>query len=374
MTTGSIYYHIFGSLSAAASAIVVITGLIFPSQMLETRRIFPHTIFFISFCDMFAALSISFGWARQYSNEVCVMQGFLTAFFIPASWIWMVLLVFQLRCAMVLGRVWLKAPQMHMLVWSLSSVTAFVPLSTTRYGNDDDVTGPISLCYLRGSTSSVQFWGAFVFFGVLILCFSIMLLCLFEVAHRLHAGSLPNTDNALRLLKSTFLYPLAMFVVWFPLSVCLMLVAVGHHERYGTYLTVAQTLSSQNGTATCLIFISQSSSARNMMLRALGVRCTSRARARDWSDHNDLQESFVLSIISANEDVTAAARDDAGGDEFETRWDPAPAPAPVVPITCDPEPKISFIVPGPDQEGGVSSTALVAEGMRPSEVIRPSDS
>lgn len=70
----------FGALSLFFASGVVLTGMVFPSLLLNPRRLFSHIIFCISMCDMFTGIACAFGYPPPESL-LCPIQGFMTIFF-----------------------------------------------------------------------------------------------------------------------------------------------------------------------------------------------------------------------------------------------------------------------------------------------------
>ena len=81
---------------------------------------------------------------------LCGIKAFLITFFFTACWIWTVLLVYQLRCAMIFRQLRLQLIHMHLITWFIASCVSLLPLSMTTLGVDDVLNGETP-CTYRGN-------------------------------------------------------------------------------------------------------------------------------------------------------------------------------------------------------------------------------
>lgn len=262
-----IIFIIFASIAAASSGSIVVTGLVFPQEMLDQTRLFSHILFFISFTDMIASIALAFGFPQD-GTTLCSSQGFLIAWAFPASWLWTLLLVYQLRSAMIYRRLFLGLAQMHGIVWTASFLVALLPLSTNPYGQDDIGDGH-NPCNYSGKPVTAMAWVLSDFYGVLLLCFLLMTsFAIHMIIHHFHTKS----DSCLRktheLIFSTFLYPLGMVIVWFPIMVYTFVAQTYVLDEFVDQ--VLQILSTQYGTFLAIIFFWKAKDHRRRWSRKLG--------------------------------------------------------------------------------------------------------
>ena len=107
MLVAEVVFIGFSALSAACSASIVLTGLVFPSIMLSPQHPFSNILFMIALADMIACIGLSFGYPREGSN-LCTTQAFLAMMFLPATWLWSSALVYQMHCMIIYKQLFLN--------------------------------------------------------------------------------------------------------------------------------------------------------------------------------------------------------------------------------------------------------------------------
>lgn len=267
-------YQASGALSALFSGSVVLTGLIFPGLLTDSRKVFSNILFYISLTDFFASLSYCFGFPSN-GTVFCTLQGFLFDFFAPASWIWTTLLVYQLQTAIIYRRLWMKLWHMHAITWMTSALIAFLPLATLREYGIDDVYNGKSLCTYSGRNLEKFLWLMFYFNAFLFICIIIMSACVVSVVlhlRKINAGDV--SDNSKTVLLSMRLYPLEMIIAWLPI----VLVNIFVHfnttspSRNDKLNEICLILASQYGTALAITYYTQTQEARQQWARFFGCR------------------------------------------------------------------------------------------------------
>lgn len=203
----AIIYQVLAAISVVASLAVILTGYSFP-QMIRKSQLM-HIIFFISLCDFFSSIVNMFGYPPAQS-DLCIIQGFVSTFFFPASWIFTTIMVYQLRCLLIDKRLWLDVKWVHYIVWSLSFIITLSPLSELKYGEDDEYSN-ISPCNLYGQKDYLVIFGIGVFFGAFLICFLLMTYWSLQVRLHFLKEGITSTHRMFNIYTSTRLYPLGNF-------------------------------------------------------------------------------------------------------------------------------------------------------------------
>ncbi len=126
-----------GVLSLIASLMVIFTVLKFPSMW--TNKIYMQILVMISVSDVISSIAVTFGFPK---GTLCTVQGTLIFFGFRASWIWSVLMIYQLCSIVKYGHLRLSFRTMNLICWSLDLIAEFLPLATgTWYANSPDFQG-----------------------------------------------------------------------------------------------------------------------------------------------------------------------------------------------------------------------------------------
>ena len=139
-------------LSALCSAIVAITGTIFTDMR---RRPFMQIITFMAFSDMMGSIASAFGFPSG-SSLLCPIQSFGFVFFYKASWMWMVMMAYQLWNVANRGKLGLSKLQMHVLCWVVPLVSTLLPLSQVQFGSP--LVNSSSWCFFEDDVPTAQAW------------------------------------------------------------------------------------------------------------------------------------------------------------------------------------------------------------------------
>lgn len=232
------------------SGSVVFTGLFFPDLMLSQSRPISKIIFFMSFCDMVGSISASAGFPQQYTS--CTTQATISRFFFSSSWIWTAVLVFQLRCALMYNKIWLRMHLSHAVSWTISFIVALVPL----FGHPTELKpSQVLPCYLeRGS--KLFLFGFSAFEGTFFTCLVLMVLWTLELYFHFQKNGFPS-GIVYGLYQKTLLYPIGVLITWFPI-----LISILFYQDADSYKIVLLILSTQSGLVLALIFFSSCPEAR----------------------------------------------------------------------------------------------------------------
>lgn len=299
----------FGLLSCAGSGSIVLTGLIFPSIMLNNNNPYSKILFIISLCDLTGCVGISFGYPAS-SSPLCPTQAFLGMFFFPASWLWTVSLLFQLRCIILHKRLFLTMPNLHAICWLSSIVLVLLPLSSTRYGLNDDVSGEV-LCFLAGREG--VFWILLLYFLTLCTCIGMMVVFLVQIRNHHNAKILETSQREKTLIKSVVWYPVGLITCWFGVIVAAIYYVADPSKGEITFVEIAEIVATQYGTVRTIIFFSSSKIVRNRWLELMGVR-TQRERI------SSSRITQISNILSLQVEPRGSTDTSAFCDIFNTEW------------------------------------------------------
>ena len=261
MLVAEVVFIGFSALSAACSASIVLTGLVFPSIMLSPQHPFSNILFIIALADMIACIGLSFGYPREGSN-LCTTQAFLAMMFLPATWLWSSALVYQMHCMIVYKQLFLNMTHLHVICWTIAALVALLPLTRNPYGQDDDLN-ETTICWLHCREHDCYLWNLGLYIPTLIINIALMS----HYLHKIHTylKRQMGDDRVGRervLFRSLYWYPIGLIMCWTFTIIAELLIAVqlGHRK---TLMHIAAIITSQYGTICCLVFFSNSSSVRN---------------------------------------------------------------------------------------------------------------
>jgi hypothetical protein len=232
--------------------------------MLRKTRIFSSIIFFISFTDMMGSIGVIFGMPNS-GTPWCTAQALLYLFFFPASWVWTALLIFQLRCVFRYQKMWLRFKYMHMIVWLTASFSAFAPLTTNGYGQDDELNSHVA-CNLSGNSRDGYIWGIATTSIILLACVASMAYNVIEIRFLNGKNGVAATAKQIGLYNGTKSYPVAMIICWVP-YLALGMLQDPADVVIGTVFYVFCCLTVLYGPALAVIFFLHSKEARQAWIR-----------------------------------------------------------------------------------------------------------
>ena len=268
MIIQEIIFTLTSAISATCSLVVVMTGLIWPRFMLSKHRPFSTMIFFISCCDIVGSVGNCIGFP-QNGSTACSVQAFFYLYFIPASWLWTTMLVYQLKTLILSKQISLTMTHAHAICWSVPLIASCLPLTTNSYGQDDYLNG-YSPCVLGGNSLAKLLWISTTDSGLSFMLVILMATWVVQIhIHLSRAESCDSTEKEKTLFASMKLYPLALLITWVPRfaeSVGMGIMGIHSVGKYGSQIGIipAAILASQYGVIVCIIFFSKSASARSL--------------------------------------------------------------------------------------------------------------
>ncbi len=211
-----------------ASCSVLITGVVF-YDVLTRNKIFMKMLMMISLCDLFSGSAAAMGYPGD--EQQCVIQGFLTFFFVRGTWLWTCCISYCLYVQITSGHIRTTFFAMNVYIWTFNIILQILPyFGGMVYGGQLCVDGVgFGNLQIKGAGHS-QFdkenvgryisYTALTFYGPLILCVSTMLISsawLFLVTlPTIRTIDTELAEKVIFIIKSAALYPLFLIIAWMP--------------------------------------------------------------------------------------------------------------------------------------------------------------
>lgn len=297
----------------------MLISLLRPQMMISVKRPFSHLLFCISLCDFIGSIANIFGFPPS-SSMLCPAQSFLFFFFFRLSWLFAVALMFQLRCAILFKKLWLKLSYIHMICCSLSILMNILPLSTNSYGIDDYPSGQYP-CNFQGNTVDSFIWMAITFEVVGIVCIFLIVAWIIEIYWHHRRGRVSLGRDEWLLCRAMALYPVAMAVSWAPVFVDFICKLMNILEKKMPSRAVSISdhffiiLATQCGTFLGIIFFAQSHKAREICRTTVCGKLLS--LCSKGSDRDSLFSAFAVGPGNSGEEFSDATTE---RDFDESQW------------------------------------------------------
>ena len=229
----------------------------------------------------------------QTGTLACTFQAILISFFLPASWIWTTFLVYQLKNAIFSRPMWPDIKNMHKICWLSCTVSALLPLTMIRYGEDDELSGRAPCLYSTGSDSELKLsWEDFNFLGVFMVCFVFIVYNLVQIVlHISKTGDL----FAISVFSSLKVYPFGMFITWGPIVTYNVAYFCLDRNRNGMVVETLDTLSTQYGVVVSIAFF-----YLNPCIRQKWVTVFSKVLGRE--EESDMSEGLTTTFSKSSSD------------------------------------------------------------------------
>ena len=304
MMTIEIVSIAFASLSAACSTSIVLTGLVFPSMMLSPLHPFSNMLFMIALCDSISSIGYSLGFPLNGST-LCTTQAFLTWFFTPASWLWSSALVYQMHCIIVDKKLHLSMTHLHIIIWTLCCLIAFLPLIQVRYGQDDDSNGYI-FCFSKctGNEMDCYLWEIGLYQATLQISIITMIAYLCKIWRYLHNQKDDGVGRERVLFQSLCWYPIGLIVCWTFLVIMVWTITFkASHKVTLLQIHAALIMSTQYGTICCITFFSSSSLVRQRWMDLLTCAGGHHIESISEADQSEASRQSFLSDVKDIESI-----------------------------------------------------------------------
>ena len=288
----------FSALSAACSASIVLTGLVFPSMMLSPMHPFSNMLFMIALCDSISSISFSFGFPLDGST-LCTTQAFLTWFFTPASWLWSSALVYQMYCIVVHKKLHLSTTHLHTIIWTLCCLITFLPLIQVQYGQDDVYNGDI-FCFAKcnGSEMDCYLWEIGLYQATLQISIIMMIAYLCKISCYLNNAKEEIVGRERVLFQSLCWYPIGLIACWTFLVIMVWIISFkDSHIVTLLQIHTALIMSTQYGTICCITFFSSSSLVRQRWIDLLTCAGGHHIESTSEADQSEASRQSFLSDV-----------------------------------------------------------------------------
>ena len=264
-------YIFLAFLSALFSLMVVLTGLIWPGIMLSKSKPFSTIVFFISFADFCGSILNCLGFPSN-GSDMCSLQACGSLYFAPASWLWSMVLVYQLRTLIIFKSINLSMKWLHFICWSIPLIPTFLPLTTNPYGQDDSLNGSAP-CVLGGNSTTKFIWLNTTKSGLAFLCFFFMIIWTIEIHLYLTAGADLTREKS--LFYTMILYPTVLFITGIPNFIVVTLIDAKVLATDSLFTYLCFVFASQYGFLVAIVYFSRSSVSRLLWYNLLKRICLS---------------------------------------------------------------------------------------------------
>jgi len=206
----------------------VVVILVLHYRKLVSGKLLIHNVFIIAICDTLVSFSYSLGYHIKSQHDICALQGFITTNAERASWMWTDILIMNIYGVIVYQDYIIKNKViLHITIWTIITVLAFVPLADGVVYGTNSTTMPIRCgnSFSSSDTDTLQnaarHWGSLQ--NYMCLCSLVLIVVIttrifiFIYYPSQHSDNVVNLQSdKIRYLKTVLLYPIAMFVCWFP--------------------------------------------------------------------------------------------------------------------------------------------------------------
>ena len=292
-------YLVSGVFSCTLAFLVVVTYLLFPRLQ---GKLFMRVITLISLCDLIANASVLGGVSNQ--RDLCVLQAVVQQFFYPASWIWTAILTYLLYSLVMYGKISMLEWHMHAITWGFCTMFTVLPLTTSTYGsqaNDDSWCWiqPRSLSHTDSAMMST-IWDYLTFDAIIFGSFFLMTLWGTVIYYKLRIQQIPTTKTVQSALRALLLYPIVLFVTWFPNAI--VLTADQETAENSTRMLIINCLSIWQGGLTAMVFFTNSGESRahwkNLFSVCLSACCCGN-KLQDQLHKEDNRDSVISAEMNS---------------------------------------------------------------------------
>eukprot|EP01035_Chromulina_nebulosa_P062890 gene62890-86019_t len=204
ISVGEIIFISLAAMSAAFSLTILLTGLFWPGALLSKSRPFSTIVFFISLSDFCFSIMNCLGFPLNGTLQ-CSIQGFGVFYFPFASWLWTVMLVYQLRTLIISKSLHISMIWIHGICWGIPLILSLLPLSTNHYGTDDVSNGNLT-CDIQGNVTTKFIWLDLSSSAAAIIC--LILMAIWSIEIYFHFRKAEDAMREMSFLNVMKLYPL----------------------------------------------------------------------------------------------------------------------------------------------------------------------
>lgn len=290
---------VLSSLSSLFSCSVILTGLVFPSIMLNPSNPFSNILFIISVCDCIGCLGLSFGFPHN-GTDLCTAQAFLRMLFFPSTWIWSTALVFHLHSMIIYKKLHVSMIQTHIVCWTTVLAVNLLPLIQSSLGISDDLSGKLS-CLYRFHTTDAILWIYGIRFSFFFTCILLKIFFIYKIHVYLQSKASDECVKEKLISRSIHMYPNALMVTKIVLVVLLFLKLIRVDLSVLTQ-QISIMIASQYGLVCAIIFFTSSTMARQKWYTLLfGIPLSDGSLRDSQSIEPASRESFFMHGKSTEE-------------------------------------------------------------------------
>ena len=178
------------------------------------RKLFLKLVFYVALSDFFAGASTVVGGTRT-GSVACYIQGLVSNYFTLSSIFWTATIGYEVHLVVWKNKVENNITYFALFNWIWPLVLSLVPLSTSIYGNDDEVPG---WCFLDIDPRYPQwlklFWFIVSFYFWIYLGVIYLLYVVISVYYKLLILQRGKTTDANVVVERIIYYPLIVILCW----------------------------------------------------------------------------------------------------------------------------------------------------------------
>jgi hypothetical protein len=240
-------FSIIGTLS------VVITYLIF-KRLRDLRYV--EIVFYVALSDLCASTGVVLG-STANSTTACNYQAFTSNYFFLTSVMWSTVIAYQLYMIVCHEGYVPDLKYFHVFIWLFPLVVTLLPLSTNKYGTDDD----ISWCFVANKSDSPSYgillWTLLSFY--VWLWIAIFLIIFFFITIRVKLSQYESVPvPVMTAMYKLQMYPAILILCWIiPTCNDIDAAARGHAHNNDVVDQVSAVMPALQGVLLSIVFFSR---------------------------------------------------------------------------------------------------------------------
>jgi hypothetical protein len=290
----SLAMHVIGSLSCFGSMSMIIVLL--HSDDLRRNNLYKRVIFFIAVCDLFGGLAASLGLLHD-KTSLCWFQAIMTNIFPLAGVFWTTVLAYLLHRAITTRKAIVELPVViYILCWILPVILTFLPLTTSRYGPEEDP----GWCFIADKSDSPKwsntFWIIFSFY--VWIWIALLLFCVLYIFILVRLRLIKN-ELVQQAVQNIVWYPLALILCWIVPTFDDIAISLNKDARdeEGVLYHASLIMPVWQGTLNTIIFFSTNEHARDLLWKGMHCLCSCCAD-QQFSRESESDSVIVTTTIS----------------------------------------------------------------------------
>jgi hypothetical protein len=244
---------------------LLVTVVMFPSMI--RHKVFMEIIVSLIVCDILGNWPYAIGYYPNSGTALCSFAAFCNLFFLRATWLYTLAMVFNLRCLVFHRRALLVKYWLHGFALVVPLVLSLAQLSTNPYGKPSK---GMTVCSIKGNDLDAKYWHDIAYSGLLLICLLVMIIMVLRLKYLEWIGSpLVAKDTYKMTLRYVKIYPVLLALCWLPHTI-LDYVHLSSHSPTVEYLgPVFDILKILHGATIAVGFYVTSREARQRWKRLL---------------------------------------------------------------------------------------------------------